>query len=294
MSSIIKDTKKIDSIQKLQNRLEQCIKNEDFYFAQQLYRTIYARYKSLGDHGELKNLLIQGAITMLKHGEITAGTDLALLLIEELQNTKESPTEENMTSILQIFNNFNVETHPKKTLFIRKSVEWSCTDSNGNQGEPFLHNAFAKYFEDLEQYGSSSKHYVRGSEHESFAKMVSKWADKGYPNELDLFLTRSVLMYLCLKNEDGARIFYEAFLKLRTKEEKDTPLFNYCKFLLKVVHDDNIYKFNEINEKYKKSLERDSSFLEYLEQISKVIFGTTRPEPRGNIFSNLLRGLMQG
>lgn len=205
---------------------------------------------------------MNGAITLISNNEVNAGTDLALLLIDEYESSKVEPTEENMSSLLKIFNTFQVEAHPKRKLFIKRAVDWSSSEKNGNQGEPYLHNAFAKYFEDTKQYGLSQAHYIRGSQPEQFAHMVSKWANDGYPNELDLFLTRSILMYLCLKKIEESNCFYKTFLKLRTKEELDKPLVNYCRFLLKSIHDNSVSMFNELNQKYKKSLDRDPSFSE--------------------------------
>lgn len=220
------------------------------------------RYKSLGKINESNEILMRGAITLLSNNEVNAGADLALLLIDTYKSSNVKPTEENMSSILKIFNSFQVETHPKKTLFIKRVIEWSSSEKNNHQGEPYLHNFFAKYFEDIKQYGSSQAHYIRGSQPKQFAHMVSKWADEGYPNELDLFLTRAILMYLCLNKVDDANCFYNTFLSLRTKQEMDTPLVNYCRFLLKSVKHKAVPLFKELNQKYKISLDRDSSFQE--------------------------------
>lgn len=43
MSSDDKTSKKLARIQSLINRLDQCIANKDYYYAQQLYKTISSR-----------------------------------------------------------------------------------------------------------------------------------------------------------------------------------------------------------------------------------------------------------
>lgn len=270
------------SVEQTLEKLNNAINEGDFYLAYNLYKSIFSRfyilinnfffiflfflpsflfrYKLLGMKDEIKKLLVDASILFFAHNEINSGADFALMFIDYLKETNESPADENIDNILKIFVNFKVDNNPRKLLFIRKAVDWSSNNENNNQGHPTLHNVFAKYFTNLGDYETAQKHFVRGSIPEDFAKMIIKWS----PETIDIELCESILMYLCLENLKDANILYDTTTNLLSKEELDYPLIRFCYYLLKTLERDALPLFKELRLRYKSHLEVEPKFKEVL------------------------------
>jgi hypothetical protein len=65
---------------------------------------------------------------------------------------------------------------------------------------------------DAGAYGRAQQHYVRGSNPSKFGGMLVEYAKGGSPDEADLFITRAVLMYLCLQKQAEAQQVLRAYL----------------------------------------------------------------------------------
>lgn len=51
-------------------KLQQKIRDKEYYEAHQTYRVLYQRYKAQGKEGEALDLLYDGAILFLQHGQV--------------------------------------------------------------------------------------------------------------------------------------------------------------------------------------------------------------------------------
>ena len=56
---------------KVLERLEQKIQEGSFYEALQTYRALYQRYCAQGNEEQALSLLVEGASTLLKHGQVS-------------------------------------------------------------------------------------------------------------------------------------------------------------------------------------------------------------------------------
>ncbi|KAE8711077.1 LOB domain-containing protein 11-like [Hibiscus syriacus] len=69
-------------------KLEKAINEGNFYGAQQMYKSISARYVSAERYSEALDLLESGACLQLKHGQVTCGAELAVLFVDALVKGK--------------------------------------------------------------------------------------------------------------------------------------------------------------------------------------------------------------
>jgi hypothetical protein len=272
-------------------KLENCIRDGDYYAAQQMYKTLYFRYLSQKRCDDLKKLLYSGAMLMLQHGEINAGTELATLLIDVFTKSKTSVTEESLNLLIDIWKAYKNSDNPaaRKT-FINAAVKWSALPENNNQGSPLLHTEFAHYYHLIGEFETAQKHYLRSADPNGFVNMLHEWSLKGYPSECDLFIGRAVLMYLCLSDLKNANTIYQLWRE--RFPTLDTPLMNFLNFLLQTLERDALPLFVLLREKYKQTLERDQYFNQYLDRIAQVFFGV-KSETSGGGLSTLMNAFMK-
>ncbi|PSN29474.1 Golgi to ER traffic protein 4 [Blattella germanica] len=60
------------------------------------------------------------------------------------------------------------------------------------------------------------------------------------------------------------------------------PLLNFIWFLLKVVESGKLAAFTVLCQQYQPSIERDPSYVEYLDKIAQIFFGVPPPRPRSH------------
>jgi len=171
---------------------------------------------------------------------------------------------------------------------------YSSKFGSNSLGEPLFHKDFALFYQNKLEYIQSQRHYLRSETYKDHAAMLIEWGSRGYKSELDLFIARTVLQYLCLENIDGANAVFENFvqslypqaqaqlqsqpLSIITSGPLDTPLIHFVQFLLKTVERDASPLFQMLRQKYAPSLERDTAFSAYLNKVGEVYFGLKAPQ----------------
>lgn len=126
--------------------------------------------------------------------------------------------------------------------------------------------------------------------------------EKGYNNEIDLFVTQVVMQQLCLKDKNTAVKTFETYTKYHPKIASSeppffTPLLNFIFFLLKAIETGKLIIFNTLCDLYKSSLDRDPSYEKYLQSIAVIFFGAQpiRQQTNSNgFFGDLLNQIFQG
>lgn len=124
------------------------------------------------------------------------------------------------------------------------------------------------------------------------AKICEEWVRDAYAYEHDLIFARATFQYipieshfqkknnsflfskkrfLCLQDLSGASKLYHEVTSWPSTPQ--TPLLNFLKFLILTLQRDALPLFQMLKMKYKPSLERDSSFNEYLDAIGQVFYG---------------------
>ncbi|KAF7820092.1 Golgi to ER traffic protein 4-like protein [Senna tora] len=88
------------------DKLEKVVKEGNYYGAQQMYKSISARYISAQRYSEALDLLQSGACIQLEHGQVTCGGELALLFVETLGKAKIHYDDETLDRLLKIYKAF--------------------------------------------------------------------------------------------------------------------------------------------------------------------------------------------
>ncbi|KAG5589795.1 hypothetical protein H5410_040309 [Solanum commersonii] len=94
-------------------KLEKVVKQGNYYGAQQMFKSISARYVSAERYSEALDILKCGACLQLENGQVTCGSELALLFVETLVKGKVSYNEETLDHVRKIYEKFPQQLVPQ-------------------------------------------------------------------------------------------------------------------------------------------------------------------------------------
>ncbi|KAI5068942.1 hypothetical protein GOP47_0015243 [Adiantum capillus-veneris] len=280
-------------------KLEKSVDAGNYYEAQQMYKTVYARYVAAKNYGAAVDLLQSGASVQLRHAQVTCGVELGNLLVETLgkANMKYDTTVvERIKSVVLSFPRADMSVSDRKSMaktseaylaaktrvegfytFMRAAIRW-CIEAGGpRRGPPELHDILAEYmwtqYPELE-LNKASPHFVRSGQPEKYAKALIEYMNEWDREEMDLTLARSVLLYLTLGNlKDANRLVNEVRRGLGEKNYPNSPLMQFIKYLLLTLERDALPLLHSLRESYKDHLGRDSTLIEYLDAIAEKFYG---------------------
>lgn len=276
-------------------KIEKVIREGNCYGAQQMYKSISARYASAQRYTEALDLLHSGACLQLESNQVTCGSELAVLFVENLVKAKIPYSEESLDRVRKIYKLFprvplphhlgdvgddddiqelNEALGAAKTRveccssFLKAAIRWSAEFGAHRNGSPELHVMLAEYV-----YSESpecdmikvSYHYIRGNSPGNFASTIVNFMGKCYPGEDDLAIARAVLMYLAMGNLRDANFLMDEIKKQVVSKELNFPrseLIQFITFLLQTLQRDALPLFSMLREKYKSSIDREPAFNE--------------------------------
>eukprot|EP00249_Psilotum_nudum_P008729 c21471_g1_i1 orf=302-1252(+) len=297
-------------------KLERSVEAGNYYEAQQMYKTVYARYMAAGKYTEAMDLLQSGASVQLKHGQVTCGVELGVLLVETFVKAKESFGSSVLARVKSIFKEFPHVPHQKwesegdgaseayiaaKTrvegcsTFMKAAIKW-CIESGGpSRGPAELHDMLAEYLcaespnMDLRK---ASFHFVRGSHPDAYAAALVAYMDMYHPEDADLLLAQGVLMYLSLGNLRDANLLVDKVKQTLSGKSQDfpvTPLMHFIKFLLLTLERDAVPLFQMLRENFKSSIGQDPSFDDLLDEIGERFYTIHRRNGLQGMLNDLLK-----
>ncbi|KAL8592719.1 hypothetical protein ACOMHN_037659 [Nucella lapillus] len=285
-------------IERVLAKCEDCIGAGNYYEAHQMIRTLYFRYNGQQKYVEAVDLLYRGALTLLQHNQYGSGADLSLLLIDTLEKSFSPVNRENIDRVAQLFEKMDPDC-PERPPYVSRAVKWTITvDQSHNRGHPSLHQKLGIIFWQENNYPQARYHYLHSEDGEACATMLLEYhTSRGYPSEVDLFITQAVLQYLCLKNKTTASSCFKAYTSshpaIKAGPPYVLPLLNFIWFLLLAVEGGKIAVFTILCEKYQLSLERDPSYKEYLDKIGQLFFGLPPPPAASqSFFGNILQNIL--
>ncbi|PPS20025.1 hypothetical protein GOBAR_AA00540 [Gossypium barbadense] len=286
------------------NKLEKVISDGNSYGAQQMYKSIstrliidyetcttYFRYVSAQRCAEALDLLHSGACLQLKHGEVTCGSELAVMFVDALVKGKIPCDPEIVDRIRKIYklfpqipvpSNFAVEDDVQELTealgaaktrlqscysFLKAAIKWSAEFGADKNGDPQLHTMLAEYIysESPEMdMAKVSYHFVRGNNLKKFATTLVNFMSKCYPGEDDIAIARAILMYLSMGNLQDASSLMEELKKQVQAQELEFPVSDLIQFinLLLLLEKETLPLFNALRVKYKPSIDREPAFNE--------------------------------
>ncbi|CAN6568637.1 unnamed protein product [Malus baccata var. baccata] len=289
-------------------KLEKVVEEGNFYGAQQMYKSISARYVAAQRFSEAVDILQSGACNQLKHGQVTCGAELASLFVETLVKGRFPYDDETLVRVRKIYKAFPRIPVPQQlgdlddmqqlsetlgaaktcvegcSSFLKAALKWSKEFGAPRSGAPEIHVMLANYiyFESPEDMVRVSHHFVRGNNLKEFASTLVNFMGKCYPEENDLVIARAILMYLSVGNLRDANILMDEIKKQVESKQLDFPesyLIEFINFLLQTLLRDALPLFNMLRAKYKSSLDREPTFHELLDEIAEKFYGVRRRNP---------------
>ncbi|KAI8563873.1 hypothetical protein RHMOL_Rhmol03G0143100 [Rhododendron molle] len=254
-------------------KIAKVVKDGNYYGAQQMYKSISARYISAERYSEARDILHSGSCIQLEHGQLTCGAELALLYVETLVKGKYPYDEDTLGQIQsyrvrKIYKKFPRIPVPQHldlgddddmqklsealgaakvrveccSSFLKAAIKWSAEVGAYRNGSPELHDMLAEYI-----YSESpevdmarvSYHFVRGKHPRKFASTLVNFMGKCYPGEDDVAIARAILML----------------------QRDALPLFNM------------------LRQTYKSSIDREPVFNELLDVIAEKFYEVPRRNP---------------
>ncbi|RXI09093.1 hypothetical protein DVH24_023237 [Malus domestica] len=290
-------------------KLEKVVEEGNFYGAQQMYKSISARYVAAQRFSEAVDIFQSGACNQLKHGQVTCGAELAALFVETLVKGRFPYDDETLVRVRKIYKAFPRIPVPQQlgdlddmqqlsetlgaaktcvegcSSFLKAALKWSKEFGAPRSGAPEIHVMLANYiyFESPEvDMVRVSHHFVRGNNPKEFASTLVNFMGKCYPEEDDLAIARAILMYLSVGNLRDANNLRDEIKKQVESKQLDFPisdLIQFINFLLQTLLRDALPLFNMLRAKYKSSLDREPTFHELLDEIAEKFYGVRRRNP---------------
>eukprot|EP00246_Nothoceros_aenigmaticus_P015757 TRINITY_DN678_c0_g1_i2.p1 TRINITY_DN678_c0_g1~~TRINITY_DN678_c0_g1_i2.p1 ORF type:complete len:320 (+),score=44.23 TRINITY_DN678_c0_g1_i2:353-1312(+) len=300
-------------------KLAKSVEDGNYYEAQQMYKTMLARYMAAKKYEEALDLVQSGAVMQLKHGQVTCGVELGVLLVETLVMAKVPVGGSSLERVKAVFHEFARESvRPPKAsrdsqctaeekmaiktrvdgcgTFVRAALKWSIDFGSSKRGAPELHDLIAEYIWEQSyepDMGRASQHFIRGQHPEVFASALVECMTQCFSGEADLVIARGVLQYLGLGNLRDANRLWEETKKIMDAKDSiqypDSPLMHFIKFLLLTLERDALPLFRMLRENYKASLERDPCFDEYLDEIGERFYGLRRKNGVQSMLGDLMK-----
>jgi len=271
-------------------KLKKSIENENYYEAHQMYRTLYFRYIGQRKFEELENMLYEGSTLLFSHNQVESGLDLAKLYIDTLKEGDFKPEDSKFVKICRLYDEIPRDNVDKAS-FLSTCLRWA-------NGHPRLHQHIAYSLWKQGKYPESRQHFLHSCDGEGCGSMLVEFqSKKGFNSEMDLFIAQTVFQYLCLKKHLVAAVAFYAYTtghpKIQRGPPYSNPLLNFLWFLLLAIEtSSSLSAFTVLCEKYKKFIDRDPQFIQYLDKIGQLFFGVPAPErPRG-MFSGLFNSLL--
>jgi len=289
-------------VERVLSKLKTSLENGNYYEAHQMYRTLYFRYTSQGKFEVLEGMLYDGATTFFSHHQTASAVDLAKLYVELLTAQGVTPTEQHFERISKLYSLIPDE-NVDKPHYLASSLKWSNREGRegdrGGVGHPRLHQHIAYNLWQDKQYRQSTQHFLHSCDGEGCGHMLVEYhSQKGFKSEADIFIARAVLQYLCMKKHLPAALAFHSYTsnhpKIKRGPPYTRPLLNFLWLLLLSIHNSgSLSLYTVLCEKYKQQIQRDPSYLEYLDKIGQAFFGVPPParQPR-SMFSGLFDQIM--
>ncbi|KAK7277296.1 hypothetical protein RIF29_18447 [Crotalaria pallida] len=297
------------------DKLEKVVSEGNYYGAQQMYKSISARYVSAQRYSEAIDILQSGACIQLAHGQVTCGAELALLFVETLRKGKVPYDDETLGRLKKIYEKFPRVPLPQHlnhlgdddddmhqisealraarirvegcSSFLKAAIRWSAEFGANGYESPELHIMLAEYI-----YSESPEmdmarithHFLRGNNPKKFASTLVNFMGKCYPGEDDLAIARAVLRYLSSGNmRDANKLIDEIRKQIVSKEVEfpQTELMQFINYLLQTLQRDALPLFNMLRANFKSSIDREPTFNEMLDDIAEKFYGVQRRNPMG-------------
>lgn len=272
-------------VSRVLGKLRASIEAGNFYEAHQMYRTLHFRYASQERYDDLLELLHDGALTMLAHGQYSSGADLGLLLIATLETAPMPKAQQQhwVKQVAELVGKIKPTIVERETL-LEKAMKWTGGIEPDRGLGMLMHRLVAQLLYREGNLAQARYHFMHSRDGTSSAFLLIEMSTaKGFAGEVDLFVTHFVLEQLCLGAVEAATETFVAYCRYHPaiacpEAPYPLPLLNFCWLLVQLVavHPPagsmKASTFRALCELYKPSLERDPVYKQYVQKIGRKYF----------------------
>eukprot|EP00270_Netrium_digitus_P021513 TRINITY_DN9222_c0_g1_i1.p1 TRINITY_DN9222_c0_g1~~TRINITY_DN9222_c0_g1_i1.p1 ORF type:complete len:320 (-),score=60.31 TRINITY_DN9222_c0_g1_i1:443-1402(-) len=306
---------------KMLEKLEKSIVAGHYYEAQQMYKSVHARYMAQKKAADALELVQSGACLQLQHGQVNCGVELGVLLVETLTSVGVKYSPEALGRIKSVYESFpkagqgssSSSSIPENgsndadlaaarvdgcMTFLKAAIRWSVAAGGPSTGAPELHDMLAEYIwsqSPEKDLATASKYFIYASKPEAYAAALIDSMNECYRGEIDLIIIRGALQYLAVGNLQFAnRLFDEIQQRSRAFSAPpipDSPLMHFLKFLLLALERDALPLFRLLRVKYQRSLYRDPALEELLDEIAFRFYGVKRASEMPGFLGDFMKML---
>ena len=145
-----------------------------------------------------------------------------------------------------------------------------------------LYHLSANFLFKRGRFAEAHPQYLRSGTPAEHALMIIKWAERGLPEERDLFFVRAALQYLALDNAPAAARVMSLF-KSKYRGDKvvsESPLVHFTEFVLEArafPKPQAAQAFRGLQETYARALARDGELAGVVAKVGQRVFGIAAP-----------------
>jgi hypothetical protein len=279
-----------------------------FYEAQQMYKTVYHRYKSRKQLQDSYLVLKSGAEQQLASNQINCGMELANMLLDAYTANQEPANQEMLGSIqailqalpqpLQLADPDSTSELEETSRFVMAALKWA-NKHGAVAAVQQLHDTYAAWIYAAfgwRQFSKAALHYSRGADAAAYAAALAAVSSQTGGQEADLFVTRAVLQTLACAHAatKDRQLKHAADLLDACKQQQpslaDAPLIHFCQLLLQALALRKPSLVTLLQDRYQPSLDVDPSFEAFLSSVEQTYFNIM---PSGGAGGGLLGGLLK-
>ncbi|KAI6250884.1 Golgi to ER traffic protein 4 [Erysiphe necator] len=293
-------------------RIQDEIKEGQFYEAQQQTRLVAARYTKSKDWNSAIDILFNVAKSLLEAKKGGSGGDLCLMLIEVYIQAELSPDSDNKAKLVTLLHLFDSD-EPTRKKFVGAMIGWSVKFGPFPAGDPELHHIVGSIYADELDVYEAERHLTLGTKDspEILAKLEYKWYSDNESHTAAQYAARAVFPYLLAGNIRDADRSLQVFLSNLTTTNKSVPvqsissnnadvqifpsipLLNFLSLLILVIQKSNPNIFRQLVDRYLIQIKELRIWDDTLTRLGELYFGIERPR-QGNPLMDILGGFFGG
>lgn len=265
------------------------------YEGLQLYRSRSNRAKQKKDIDGAIRIAAQGSKSLLASGYDTAGHELAMVVLDLLEENNKDLDPDIRSNIVEIDEAFEPSS-ASRLAFLKACVKWSVANGQRKIGDPLVHSRLALCMMGTQQTRLAMYHFAAGECPQLLIdKLFSLYKDTPEDElERDRLLCLAILYFLSLENlrdsHDTIQLYRKA-LKNLGKKDYQSDLLSFSDYITQTSRRDALPLFKKLCNSYSTVLDYDPVIPSLLTgPIGQRIFGLE--PPRANMM-DLLQGMFR-
>ena len=216
------------------------------YEALQLFRSRALRFKAKSDVLNALKTAVEGAILLLTNNYKTAGAELAMLMVEFLDDSGIDFNNDTHAMIIDVDDSFE-EFSPRegRVEFLKACIKWTQSCGTREMGDAQLHVRHGECLWTNQEYTKAIYPFVAGEAPESLCNKISTtFTKQSDMSTRDQCLTTGVCHFLAIENMRDANKLFIEFKK--ANKNTDTKILRFCDQLLQCCRRDATELFKDL------------------------------------------------